>query len=763
MAAEQDPEGRAAARPLLTDFYQATMALGYWRAGRAREAAEFELFFRRCPFGGAFALAAGLRDCVRFLRTFRLRDAGSPARATEAPTPGPPHADGSPHPRNPPCPKGLRVTSGLSAVTGFNWFPDVQFLASVLPLDTDPAFFEHLRALDCSEVTVRALPEGSLAFPGVPLLQVSGPLLVVQLLETPLLCLVSYARWAAGRRAGDGPQRGVLRGTAAAALAAQGLVATNAARLRLIAGPEKRLLEMGLRRAQGPDGGLTASTYSYLGGFDSSSNVLAGQLRGVPVAGTLAHSFVTSFSGSELPPDPMLAPAAGEGPGVDLAAKAQAWLERVCAHLGLGVQEPHPGERAAFVAYALAFPRAFQGLLDSYSVRRSGLPNFLAVSLALGELGYQAVGVRLDSGDLLQQAREIRQVFRTVAAQFQVPWLESVPIAVSNNIDEEGLVQLAQEGSEVNVIGIGTSVVTCPQQPSLGCVYKVGTVSVAQVGAGVRDGEGWGMRTSQLNTFSSQLVAVGGQPRMKLTEDPEKQTLPGSKAAFRLLGSDGERLPSPHCPPSRHRAPLILDPTLTGSLLMDVLQLAEEPVPQAGQELRVWPRGAQEPCTVRPARVQPLLRLCLQQGQLCEPLPSLAESRALAQLSLSQLSPAHRRLRSPAQYQVGACPPWCPALGALTPPHPPLPSSAPCRWRCRRGCRPWWTVGVWRRPPESSSGAAWKQHESLANPTACPVSLFTWPPGFPGWAGVGNLSWRSRRVCIPGKALVLLGWEAALR
>ncbi|XP_045417289.1 nicotinate phosphoribosyltransferase isoform X2 [Lemur catta] len=519
MAAERDPEGRSAAQPLLTDLYQATMALGYWRAGRARDHAEFELFFRRCPFGGAFTLAAGLRDCVRFLRAFRLRDA------------------------------------------------DVQFLASVLPPDTDPAFFEHLRALDCSGVTVRALPEGSLAFPGVPLLQVSGPLLVVQLLETPLLCLVSYAS----------------------------LVATNAARLRLIAGPEKRLLEMGLRRAQGPDGGLTASTYSYLGGFDSSSNVLAGQLRGVPVAGTLAHSFVTSFSGSEVPPDLILAPAAGEGPGVDLAASVKEWLERVCAHLGLGVQEPHPGERAAFVAYALAFPRAFQGLLDSYSVWRSGLPNFLAVALALGELGYRPVGVRLDSGDLLQLAQEVRGVFRATAAHFQVPWLESVSIAVSNNIDEEELVRLAQEGSEVNVIGIGTSVVTCPQQPSLGCVYK--------------------------------LVSVGGQPRMKLTEDPEKQTLPGSKAAFRLLGYDG-------------------------SLLLDVLQLAEEPPPQAGQELRVWPQGAQEPRTVRPAQVEPLLQLWIHQGQLCERLPSLAESRAFAQLSLSRLSPEHKRLRSPALYQV---------------------------------------------------------------------------------------------------------------
>ncbi|XP_029059663.1 nicotinate phosphoribosyltransferase isoform X13 [Monodon monoceros] len=519
MAAEQDPEGRAAARPLLTDLYQATMALGYWRAGRAQEAAEFELFFRRCPFGGAFALAAGLRDCVRFVRAFRLTDA------------------------------------------------DVQFLASVLPPDTDPAFFQHLRALDCSGVTVRALPEGSLAFPSVPLLQVSGPLLVVQLLETPLLCLVGYAS----------------------------LIATNAARLRLIAGPEKRLLELGLRRAQGPDGGLTASTYSYLGGFDGSSNMLAGQLRGVPVAGTLAHSFITSFSGTEVPPDPMLAPAAGQGPRVDLAACVETWLERVCGHLGLGVQEPHRGERAAFVAYALAFPRAFQGLLDTYSVQRSGLPNFLAVALALEELGYQAVGVRLDSGDLLQQAQETRGVFRTVADQFRVPWLESIPIAVSNNIDEQELARLSQKGSEVNVIGIGTSVVTCPRQPSLGCVYK--------------------------------LVSVGGQPRMKLTEDPEKQTLPGSKAAFRLLGSDG-------------------------ALLLDVLQLAEEPPPQAGQELRVWPRGTQESCTVRPVHVEPLLRLWVQQGQLCEPLPSLAESRAFAQQSLSRLSPAHRRLEQPALYQV---------------------------------------------------------------------------------------------------------------
>ncbi|XP_020850979.1 nicotinate phosphoribosyltransferase isoform X1 [Phascolarctos cinereus] len=520
---ERDPEAEAATRALLTDFYQITMALAYWQAGRAREPAEFELFFRRCPFGSSFALAAGLRDCMRFLRTFRLHPA------------------------------------------------DVKYLASVLPPGTDPAFFEHLQGLDCSGVTVRAQPEGSLAFAHVPLLCVSGPLLLLQLLETPLLCLINYAS----------------------------LVATNAARLRLIAGPEKRLLEMGLRRAQGPDGGLTASTYCYLGGFDSSSNVLAGQLRGVPVAGTLAHSFVTSFSGSEQPQVRMLTPASGQGPPRNLSTLTESWLGKVCECLGLQAEEPHPGERAAFVAYALAFPQAFQGLLDSYSVMRSGLPNFLAVALALAELGYRAVGVRLDSGDLLQQAQEVRSVFRNCASHFQVPWLEAVSIAVSNNIDEEVLTRLAQKGSEVNLIGIGTSVVTCPLQPSLGCVYK--------------------------------LVSVRGQPCRKLTEDSEKQTLPGSKAAYRLYSPEG--------------APVL-----------DLLQLEEEPPPQTGQELRVWPLdvsgGDCRSLTLTPASLEPLHRLYFHLGQMCEPIPSLAESRALAQKSLSYLSSSHKRLENPEPYQV---------------------------------------------------------------------------------------------------------------
>lgn len=122
--------------------------------------------------------------------------------------------------------------------TGADIPADIAYLRSVLPSTTEDAFFDYLCTVDASEVTVTSVPEGSIVFSRVPLLQVKGPLLVVQLLETTLLCLVSYAS----------------------------LVATNAARFRLLAGPQMKLMELGLRRAQGPDGGLSASKYSYIGG-----------------------------------------------------------------------------------------------------------------------------------------------------------------------------------------------------------------------------------------------------------------------------------------------------------------------------------------------------------------------------------------------------------------------------------------------------------------------------------------------------------------
>ncbi|POI21349.1 hypothetical protein CIB84_014903, partial [Bambusicola thoracicus] len=418
----------------LADLYHLTMAYALWRTGRHREPAAAELFFRREPFGAAFAVGAGLGQALRSLGALRFSAA------------------------------------------------DIAYLRSVLPSTTEDAFFDYLCTVDASEVTVTSVPEGSIVFsrvrhmakrphvpicgvcgcgdvtvlsPQVPLLQVKGPLLVVQLLETTLLCLVSYAS----------------------------LVATNAARFRLLAGPQMKLMELGLRRAQGPDGGLSASKYSYIGGFDYTSNILAGKLYGIPVRGTVAHSFIMSFRSLEEVQPRVLSPLAGGEP-VDLPSLAESWLQRVCELLGTPSDKPNRGELAAFVSYAIAFPQDFQGLLDTYCVMRSGLPNFCAVALALHQLGYRAIGVRLDSGDLIQQSKETRRVLRACGAHFQVPWFGSIPIAVSNDISERSVEDFVREESEIDMVGVGTNLVTCPLQPSLGCVYKVGVAALPHLAWG---------------------------------------------------------------------------------------------------------------------------------------------------------------------------------------------------------------------------------------------------------------------------------------
>lgn len=122
----------------------------------------------------------------------------------------------------------------------------VEYLRKIMPA-VDTGFFDWLETVDCSKVRVHGLKEGSVCFPRVPLLRVEGPLAICQMLETPLLNLCNYST----------------------------LVCTCAARLKVAAGPGKGLLEFGARRAQGPDGAVSASRYSYIGGFDGTSNVQA--------------------------------------------------------------------------------------------------------------------------------------------------------------------------------------------------------------------------------------------------------------------------------------------------------------------------------------------------------------------------------------------------------------------------------------------------------------------------------------------------------
>ncbi|EPB69366.1 putative nicotinate phosphoribosyltransferase [Ancylostoma ceylanicum] len=261
-----------------------------------------------------------------------------------------------------------------------------------------------------------------------------------------------------------------------------------------VAGEKMQMLEFGLRRAQGPNGGLTASKYCYIGGFDGTSNVLAGKLFGIPVKGTQAHSFVCSFSSAN---DLRIRSLKSRDGSLecDLYSLSEEKRRWIMGKIDWGVVESEvsEGELAAFVAYAIAFPSSNMSLIDTYDVLRSGVINFVAVTLALFDLGYKSIGCRIDSGDLSYLSKEVRTRFGKVAELYDtipslflmsqrtppyfrhpsLDWIQTLIIVASNDINEETIMSLNEQSHEIDAFGVGTHLVTCQKQPALGCVYKV--------------------------------------------------------------------------------------------------------------------------------------------------------------------------------------------------------------------------------------------------------------------------------------------------
>ncbi|XP_057871510.2 nicotinate phosphoribosyltransferase 2 [Cryptomeria japonica] len=510
--------------PLLTDLYQFTMAYAYWKAGKHLETAVFDLFFRKNPFGGEYTVFAGLEECIRLAANFKFKD------------------------------------------------DEINFLRTILPTTCEEGFFVYLRGVDCLDIKIYAIPEGSVVFPKIPLIRVEGPVAVVQLLETPFVNLVNYAS----------------------------LVATNAARHRRVAGNSKTLLEFGLRRAQGPDGGISASKYCYLGGFDATSNVDAGRRFGIPLRGTHSHAFVSSFMELDEITDRALRRSDGTGTCGDFVSLAQRWLSKLKGTESFRGRfgDTNHSEMAAFTSYALAFPTKFQALVDTYDVMRSGIPNFCAVALALHELGYKAQGIRLDSGDLAYLSIETRKFFHDIEKEFGVPDFGKMTITASNDINEDTLDALNKQGHEVDAFGIGTHLVTCYSQPALGCVFK--------------------------------LVEINGHPRMKLSEDVSKVSIPCKKRCYRLYGREGYPL-------------------------VDIMTGEDEPPPKEGERILCrHPFNESKRANVVPKQVEELYKCYWSgiSGKECEPLPTLESIRGLCSKQLAQMRPDHMRALNPTPYKV---------------------------------------------------------------------------------------------------------------
>lgn len=303
--------------------------------------------------------------------------------------------------RNNPFGGGFSIACGLASVIetldryAFS-AEDIDYLGQLTGNDGRPIFpADFLSYLGRLKLTceIDGFPEGAVVFPHEPVLRVRGPIIQCQLLETTLLNILNF----------------------------QSLIATKAARVCLAAAGDP-VLEFGLRRAQGSDGGLTASRAAYVGGCAGTSNLLAGKRFGIPVRGTHAHSWVMAF-GSEL---------------------------------------------ESFDAYAKALPNNCVFLVDTYDTLE-GVRNAVRVGRQLRQSGHEMVGIRLDSGNLDRLSRDARNIMD------EAGFAEAVIIA-SNDLDEHLIASLKQRGATVGVWGVGTRMVTADGQPAMGGVYKLSAV-----------------------------------------------------------------------------------------------------------------------------------------------------------------------------------------------------------------------------------------------------------------------------------------------
>lgn len=288
-------------------------------------------------------------------------------------------------------------------------------------------FIDYLRDFKFTG-DIYSVREGEIVFPMEPIMIVRAPLIQAQLIETALLNIINH----------------------------QTLIATKASRVNTAAG-EGKVVEFGLRRAQGPDAGIYGSRASIIGGASGTSNVLAGQMFDIPVKGTHSHSWVLSY----------------------------------------------PTELDAFHAFADIYPDTCLLLVDTYDTLRSGVPNAIKVFDRLKKEGHKPLGIRLDSGDLAYLSKKARKMLDEAGHKDAV-------IFVSNDIDENLVNSLNEQGAKIDMYGVGTKLITSDNMPSLGGVYKLAEI--------VRDGR-----------------AV---PRIKKSDSIEKITNPGFKTVYRIYDTE---------------------------------------------------------------------------------------------------------------------------------------------------------------------------------------------------------------------------------
>ncbi|MCG7420661.1 nicotinate phosphoribosyltransferase [Macrococcus epidermidis] len=292
--------------------------------------------------------------------------------------------------RSMPFDGGYAVFAGLERVIhyvkGFKFSEtDMEYLKSLGYQDDYLAYLKDLRFTG----NIRSMQEGEICFNNEPLLRIEAPLIQAQLLETAILNIVNF----------------------------QVLIATKASRIKQVVGDEI-VMEFGTRRAQEMDAAIWGTRAAYIAGFDSTSNVRAGKLFGIPVSGTHAHAMVQAYDDEYI------------------AFKKYAERHKNCVFL-----------------------------VDTFHTLKSGVPNAIRVAQELGDK-INFVGIRLDSGDLAYLSKEARRMLDEAG-------FPDAKIFASNDLDEETITNLKLQGAKITAWGIGTKLITAFDQPALGAVYKL--------------------------------------------------------------------------------------------------------------------------------------------------------------------------------------------------------------------------------------------------------------------------------------------------
>jgi nicotinate phosphoribosyltransferase len=324
--------------PLTTDLYELNMIQAYLDRGEDKEAV-FEFFVRRLPARRNFLVAAGLEDALAYLETLRF----------------------SAHEID-----WLKST-GRFRSNLLNYLAELRFTGDV-----------------------HAIPEGTICFPHEPLIRITAPLPIAQLVETRLINILHF----------------------------QTMIASKAARM-VLAAPGKILSDFGLRTAHGAEAGLFSARASYIAGFFGAANVLAGERYGIPIVGTMAHSFV----------------------------------------------QVHDDEMTAFENFARARPEGVILLIDTYDTE-AGARKVVQLAPRLKADGITIRGVRIDSGDLATMARKVRAIL-------DAGGLNDVIILVSGGINEDVMQTMTRTKAPIDGYGIGVNLDASIDAPSLDCAYKL--------------------------------------------------------------------------------------------------------------------------------------------------------------------------------------------------------------------------------------------------------------------------------------------------